>query len=56
MDPQSAAHLIRLLRAIAIELRIANDLSAENANYANIATDRTDAIDFARDRYRAEMS
>ena len=50
MDPQSAAHLIRILRTIAIELHIANDLTV----LGNRLTP-TDC-DSRRATYREEMT
>ena len=56
MDPQSAAHLIRLLRSIAIELRIANDIALLQTPYPVTGLKDSTAIDALRDHYRAEMA
>ena len=55
MDPQSAAHLIRLMRAIAIELHIANDI-ATNVAYKYSTVIGPETLDEMRDRYREEMA
>ena len=56
MDPQSAAHLIRLLRSIAIELRIANDSALLQTPYPVTGLKDNDAIEVRRQDYRAEMT
>ena len=55
MDPQSAAHLLRLMRAIAIELHIANDI-ATNVAYKYSTVIGPETLDEMRDRYREEMA
>ena len=56
MDPQSAAHLIRLLRAIAIELRLANDIATRGVAYPHSASNTPTFIDDKRAEYREEMA
>jgi hypothetical protein len=56
MDPQSAAHLIRHLRTIAIELRLANDIAARSVAYPNSASSTPTFLDDLRETYREEMS
>jgi hypothetical protein len=56
MDPQSAAHLIRLLRSIAIELRLANDIAARGVAYPNSASGVPEYIEIRRAQYREEMA
>ena len=55
MDPQTSAHLVRLLRGISIELRIANDI-AQNDSYGHYAAYTENDLDLRRDRYREEMT
>jgi hypothetical protein len=55
MDPQSAAHLIRILRSISIELRIANDLARETSDpYPDAPTENE--LDLRRERYREDTA
>jgi hypothetical protein len=56
MDPQSAAHLIRILRTIAIELRLSNDIAMRDVAYPNSHTTLPQTIATARADYREEMS
>ncbi len=56
MDPQSAAHLIRLLRSIAIELRLSNDIAMRDVAYPNSNSTMPGTIERLRDEYREEMA
>jgi hypothetical protein len=56
MDPQSAAHLIRLLRNIAIELRLANDIALMQTPYPSTGLKGVDTVKRLRDEYREEMA
>lgn len=55
MDPQSSAHLIRILRTIAIELRIANDIAHERG-YPYAVPQTENDLDLKRDRYREQAT
>ena len=54
MDPQSAAHLIRLLRTIAIELRLANEIAASGLAYPNSTSDMANTVRDLRAQYQEE--
>ena len=56
MDPQQAAHLVRILRNIAIELRIANDISLMQTPYPDTGTKGFDTVTTLRAEYRDEWS
>lgn len=55
MNAPQAAHLIRIMRSIAIELRISNDLTAHSAHRYSTAMLSEDIAD-RREQYREEMS
>lgn len=55
MDPQQAAHLIRIMRTIAVELRLANDV-AVNTSHRYSTAYMDGELDERRDKYREEMS
>lgn len=55
MDPQSIAHVVRLLRTIAVELRISNDL-AQNEGYSYSTAFTETSLAERREAYREEMS
>jgi hypothetical protein len=55
VDPQSVAHLVRILRSISVELRIANDIAATAAGYPARPL-ANEALDIDRDRYREQMT
>lgn len=56
MDPQSAAHLIRLLRAIAVEFRVSNAIALLQTPYPVAGLKDSEAIDALRKSYAAELS
>ncbi len=56
MDPQSAAHLIRLLRTIAIELRLSNEIAMRDVAYPNSNSTMPATIDAKRAELREEMN
>jgi hypothetical protein len=54
MDPQQAAHLIRLMRTIATELRLANDIAASGLAYPNSTSEMANTVRALRAQYEEE--